>query len=373
MHAHATVVVGAGHSGLAVSRRLAAHSIDHVVLERSEVADSWRTQRWDSLRLLTPNWMTRLPGFAYRGDDPDGYLDRARGGPLPGGLRRGLGRPRAVRGHGHLGPPRVATATWCGPTGAPGTRCRSWSRPARPRCRSCRRAGARGITTVTAANYRNPGLLPTRRGAGRRRLRERCPDRRRAAAFGAAGDPRRRRARADAADLPRAATSCGGSTRRVCSTSATTRQPDLVRARSLPSMQLVGSPQRATVDLNALRRRGVRLVGRFVGVRDDVAQFSGVAAQRLRARRPQAEPPAGHARRVGRPGGDRRRGAAAVRPDRTPGVARPVGARAARAGSRRSSGPPATAPTCPSWTPACSTARAGPCTTVASPPAPAST
>ena len=52
-------------------------------------------------------------------------------------------------------------------------------------------------------------------------------------------------------------------------------QPDLVRARNLPSMQLVGSPQRATVDLTALRRRGVRLVGRFVGVRDDVAQFSG--------------------------------------------------------------------------------------------------
>ena len=66
-----TVVVGAGHSGLAMSRHLAARSIDHVVLERGGVAHSWRTQRWDSLRLLTPNWMTRLPGFAYRGDDPD--------------------------------------------------------------------------------------------------------------------------------------------------------------------------------------------------------------------------------------------------------------------------------------------------------------
>src|SRR3954447_4227531 len=68
------VVVGAGHCGLAMSRCLADRSIDHVVLERGEVAHSWRTQRWDSLRLLTPNWMTRLPGFAYRGDDPDGYL-----------------------------------------------------------------------------------------------------------------------------------------------------------------------------------------------------------------------------------------------------------------------------------------------------------
>ena len=51
--------------------------------------------------------------------------------------------------------------------------------------------------------------------------------------------------------------------------------PDLVRARNLPSMQLVGSPQRTTVDLNALRRLGVRLVGRFAGVRDGQAQFSG--------------------------------------------------------------------------------------------------
>ncbi|MGN6796366.1 MAG: NAD(P)-binding domain-containing protein, partial [Streptosporangiaceae bacterium] len=69
-----TVIVGAGHCGLAMSRCLAARSIDHVVLERGQVANSWRTQRWDSLRLLTPNWMTRLPGFAYRGDDPDGFM-----------------------------------------------------------------------------------------------------------------------------------------------------------------------------------------------------------------------------------------------------------------------------------------------------------
>ena len=62
-----TVIVGAGHCGLAMSRCLAARSIDHVILERGQVADSWRTQRWDSLRLLTPNWMTRLPGYAYRG------------------------------------------------------------------------------------------------------------------------------------------------------------------------------------------------------------------------------------------------------------------------------------------------------------------
>ena len=74
MRQTSAVVVGAGHCGLAMSRCLAARSVDHVVLERGDVAHSWRTRRWDSLRLLTPNWMTRLPGYAYRGDDPDGYL-----------------------------------------------------------------------------------------------------------------------------------------------------------------------------------------------------------------------------------------------------------------------------------------------------------
>jgi putative flavoprotein involved in K+ transport len=56
-----------------MSRCLADHSIDHVVFERGEVAHTWRTERWDSLRLLTPNWQSRLPGFGYRGEDPDGY------------------------------------------------------------------------------------------------------------------------------------------------------------------------------------------------------------------------------------------------------------------------------------------------------------
>ncbi len=71
------VVVGAGHAGLAMIRRLSERSIDHLVLERGQVANSWRTQRWPSLRLLTPNWQTRLPGHPYAGDDPDGFLPAA--------------------------------------------------------------------------------------------------------------------------------------------------------------------------------------------------------------------------------------------------------------------------------------------------------
>ena len=72
-----TVVVGAGHAGLAVSRLLTDAGRDHVVLDRGRVAERWRSERWDSLHLLTPNWMTRLPGWCYTGGDPDGYLSAA--------------------------------------------------------------------------------------------------------------------------------------------------------------------------------------------------------------------------------------------------------------------------------------------------------
>ena len=68
------MVIGAGHAGLAASRVLSERSIDHVVLERGEVANSWRRERWDSLRLLTPNWQSRLPGHRYDGPDPDGFM-----------------------------------------------------------------------------------------------------------------------------------------------------------------------------------------------------------------------------------------------------------------------------------------------------------
>ena len=56
-------IVGAGQAGLAMSHCLSARGVDHVVLERGRVAERWRSERWDSLRLLTPNWMTRLPGL----------------------------------------------------------------------------------------------------------------------------------------------------------------------------------------------------------------------------------------------------------------------------------------------------------------------
>jgi putative flavoprotein involved in K+ transport len=71
-----TAIIGAGQAGLAMSRCLTDLDRDHVVLERGRVAERWRSERWDSFRLLTPNWHTRLPGHRYAGPDPDGFMDR---------------------------------------------------------------------------------------------------------------------------------------------------------------------------------------------------------------------------------------------------------------------------------------------------------
>ncbi|HZX55044.1 MAG TPA: NAD(P)-binding domain-containing protein, partial [Ilumatobacteraceae bacterium] len=93
MQKTAVVVIGGGQAGLAMSSCLSERSIDHVVLERSEVANSWRTERWDSLRLLSPNWLTRLAGWSYRGDDPDGYMTATEVVGFLDSYRRAIGAP----------------------------------------------------------------------------------------------------------------------------------------------------------------------------------------------------------------------------------------------------------------------------------------
>jgi putative flavoprotein involved in K+ transport len=75
MEHYDAVVVGAGQAGLAVSHELGAAGIEHVVLERGRIGQSWR-QRWDSFCLVTPNWTVRLPGLPYDGPDPDGFMPR---------------------------------------------------------------------------------------------------------------------------------------------------------------------------------------------------------------------------------------------------------------------------------------------------------
>jgi putative flavoprotein involved in K+ transport len=69
------IIVGAGQAGLAVSHELSAAGVEHVVLERGRVGETWR-HRWDTFCLVTPNWTMRLPGRPYSGSDPHGFMPR---------------------------------------------------------------------------------------------------------------------------------------------------------------------------------------------------------------------------------------------------------------------------------------------------------
>ena len=94
MYRTSVVVIGAGQAGLAVSHLLSAAGTDHVVLERGRTAARWDAHAWQSLRLLTPNWMSRLPGHSYRGPDPAGFMRAAGSGQLLALLCRPFGRTR---------------------------------------------------------------------------------------------------------------------------------------------------------------------------------------------------------------------------------------------------------------------------------------
>ena len=70
-------IIGAGQAGLATSWYLTQANVDHVVLDAGRVAETWRTRRWDSFCLVTPNWSVKLPGAEYAGPEPDGFMARA--------------------------------------------------------------------------------------------------------------------------------------------------------------------------------------------------------------------------------------------------------------------------------------------------------
>jgi putative flavoprotein involved in K+ transport len=272
-----TVVVGAGHCGLAMSRCLADRSIDHVVLERGEAANSWRTQRWDSLRLLTPNWMTRLPGYAYRGDDPDGYMTAPQAARLIADYAAESGAPvlanttvTTVRPYNGGYSVQTDRDTWHARTVviASGA-CVTADVPQR-----LAQDVPSGITTLSTACYRNPtalpggGVLVVGASASGMQIAQELHRSGRTVTL-AIGEhvrmPRIYRGR----DILWWMDASGLLDERY------DEVPDLLRARNLPSMQLVGTPERATLDLNALRVLGVRLVGRLAGIRDGTALFAG--------------------------------------------------------------------------------------------------
>jgi putative flavoprotein involved in K+ transport len=278
------VVVGAGHCGLAMSRCLTARSVDHVVLERGEVANSWRTERWDSLRLLTPNWLTRLPGHEYDGPDPDGYMSAAEVVALLADYASAGAAP--VRTGSAV---RSVTAASVG-SAADGFRVSTDHEEWRARgvvlaSGACNTAMvppvAEGLpaelATFTARDYRNPDQLPDGGvlvvGASASGVQI-ADELRRAgrAVHLAVGEHVRLPRVYRGADILWWMEAAG------ILSEGLDRIDDVIRARNLPSMQLTGSGGRATLDLNALTDAGVRLYGRLAGVRDGVAQFSGSLA-----------------------------------------------------------------------------------------------
>jgi putative flavoprotein involved in K+ transport len=240
------------------------------------VANSWRRERWDSLRLLTPNWQSRLPGLRYEGPDPDGYmtagdviefiehfakLSRA---PVRTGVNvtsvRAVGDGyHVMTSHGEIASRTVVIASG------------ACNQPVVPLFRD---AVPASIEQLTPLHYRDPGQLPD---GGVLVVGASATGVQLAAELRRAGRPVTLSV-GEHVRLPR--TYRGRDVLWWMNASGVWDQrydevEDLTRARRLPSPQLVGTPERMTLDLNALASAGVELVGRWAAVRDGRALFSG--------------------------------------------------------------------------------------------------
>ncbi|MGE0811859.1 MAG: NAD(P)-binding domain-containing protein [Vicinamibacterales bacterium] len=270
-----TAIIGGGQAGLAMSRCLSDRRIDHVVLERGKIADRWRRERWDSLRLLTPNWMTRLPGFSYDGPDRDGYmrmpevvaflaryaqesaapvvtgtevigLDAAAGGGYVATTSSGTWHARqVVVATGHCDTPYVP---------AMAARAPGW------------------MHQLTPGEYRNPDALPpggvlvVGASASGVQLADELSRTGRHVIL-AAGQHTR---------VPRIYR--GKDIFHWLDRLGLLRQPaadvyDLAVSRAQPSFQLVGRPTHEAIDLRGLAARGVQVLGRLTGLDGPWAAF----------------------------------------------------------------------------------------------------
>lgn len=271
-----TIVIGAGHTGLAISHGLSERSIEHVVLERGEVANSWRHERWDSLTLLTPNWQSRLPGYAYSGDDPDGFMAMP---DVIGFIDAYAALCEApVQTQTTVTSLRYLSGAYTVATDKGDWHSRSvvvasgaCNLPSVPKVRN---SVPENIDTVTPHDYRNPGqlrdgkVLVVGASATGLQLADEIHRSGRSVTI-AVGEHVR---------MPR--TYRGRDIQWWMHTAGVLDEglddvDDINRARNLPSPQLVGSHDKQILDLNAMTGAGMKLVGRLMGIQDGIAQFSG--------------------------------------------------------------------------------------------------
>jgi putative flavoprotein involved in K+ transport len=247
-----------------------------VVLERGEVANTWRTERWPSLTLLTPNWQSRLPGFGYEGDDPDGFrtlpeaiafIERYARFVSPQ-LRthcRVTSVRRTVDGY------EVATAQGVWHCTAVVLATGGFNIAQVPKLSE---AVSPGVAQLTPVQYRKPeslepgGVLVVGAAATGAQLADEIQRSGRPVTL-AVGEHVRASRMYRGKDMQWWMDATG------LNDESYDEVENLARARSLPSFQLAGYPDRRNIDLNALTSLGVKLVGRLAGIRNGKAQFSG--------------------------------------------------------------------------------------------------
>jgi putative flavoprotein involved in K+ transport len=276
-----TVVIGGGQAGLAMSRCLKERGIEHVVLERGRLGERWRSERWDSLRLLTPNWQSRLPHWNYKGNDPDGYMTvpeyleyleqfaRSFDAPLHSGTtvqsveRPAPNRFRVMTDNGLWEARNVVIATgFCDVPRVPGFSS----------------GLSEEIHQLDPTKYRNPDQLPP---GGVLIVGASATGAQIAEELVAAGRdvtlavgthvrlPRRYRGR----DILWWIDTMGGFM----------APADPAEERQSPPPQLVGRPDNRDLDLGMLHEQGVRLVGRMTAADDYEVRFADDLAQSIHA------------------------------------------------------------------------------------------